>query len=466
MDTLSFYTAADNQPYQRNYQHENVQSPLDISHSNSINTIHSINREYISQNLIAGQRVNGRMSNIRRFFCLFVTFDFLFTGLMWIICVMLKGEYIITALSEQIYHYNMHTSLFDIVLVAFFRFTVLLFFYAILYINHWIVIALSTALTCAALIAKVFVYDFAHSSQPVFEVLIVLTSFVLAWGEAWFLDFRVIPQEEDASRYIIKSERAPLIRNYIRGLPSLYTESVHNFYSPLVTPDGSLYRYDHQQRNVPTARFSREEEEKYKLQAAKTLQDAWDLLHKKDWKLEKEQDGDRVESRMDKGVKIFKLNAQINVSPKYLLDDLYYKVHQFPQWNPAIVESQKIQAIDEYTDICYQISADAAGGVVKSRDFVTLRHWAQVEDCFVIANVKTDHPSFPVNDKYVRGETGVGCSVMQTITNEPNKCNYKWILNTNLKLSLVPRQLIEKEMIKMMFKYVKDLREHLKTEVV
>lgn len=57
----------------------------------------------------------------------------------------------------------------------------------------------------------------------------------------------------------IESERAPLIRNYIRGLPSLYTESVHNFYSPLVTPDGSLYRYDHQQRNVPTARFSREE---------------------------------------------------------------------------------------------------------------------------------------------------------------------------------------------------------------
>lgn len=33
MDTLSFYTAADNQPYQRNYQHENVQSPLDICKS-------------------------------------------------------------------------------------------------------------------------------------------------------------------------------------------------------------------------------------------------------------------------------------------------------------------------------------------------------------------------------------------------------------------------------------------------
>ncbi|CAH0551262.1 unnamed protein product [Brassicogethes aeneus] len=466
MDTASFYTA-DNQ-FQRNYQNPTVQSPLDISHSNSINTIHSINREFISENLIAGQRMNGRMSNIRRFFCLFVTFDFIFTGLMWIICVMLKGEYIITALSEQIYHYNIHTSLFDIVLVAFLRFCSLLLFYAILYINHWIVIALSTALTSAALIAKVFLYDWPHSSQPVFEVLLVLTSFVLSWGEAWFLDFRVIPQEEDASRYIInnlESERAPLIRNYIHGLPSLYTESVGNFYSPLGTPEGSLHRFADQLHQYPSARFSREQEDHHKSVAARTLQDAWDLLQKRDWNLEKNNGDDFVESRMEKGGKIFLLNAQMDVSPKYLLDDLYYKVQELPAWNPAILESQKVQAIDEYTDICYQVSADAAGGLVKSRDFVTLRHWAQVEDCFVIAMVRTEHPSFPV-DKYIRGETGVGCHVMQTIPNEPNKCNFKWMINTNLKLKFVPKSVIEKEMIAMMFKYAKDLRNHLKPEII
>lgn len=50
-------------------------------------SISSINREYIiTENLIAGTRPNGRMSNVRRFFCLLITFDLLFTCLMWLIC--------------------------------------------------------------------------------------------------------------------------------------------------------------------------------------------------------------------------------------------------------------------------------------------------------------------------------------------------------------------------------------------
>lgn len=40
-----------------------------------------------------------------------------------------------------------------------------------------------------------------------------------------------------------ESERAPLIRSYVRGLPSLYTESVGNFYSPMASPSASVYRF-------------------------------------------------------------------------------------------------------------------------------------------------------------------------------------------------------------------------------
>lgn len=54
-------------------------------------TQHSINRTsdiVLSEDLIAGTRHQGRMSNVRRFFCLFITFDVLFTCLMWLICTM------------------------------------------------------------------------------------------------------------------------------------------------------------------------------------------------------------------------------------------------------------------------------------------------------------------------------------------------------------------------------------------
>jgi hypothetical protein len=40
------------------------------------------------------------------------------------------------------------------------------------------------------------------ATQPVFQVLLVLISFVLSWGEAWFLDFRVLPQELEAMEYL------------------------------------------------------------------------------------------------------------------------------------------------------------------------------------------------------------------------------------------------------------------------
>lgn len=90
------------------------------------------------------------------------------------------------------------------------------------------VFQLSTSSSCLFLISKVFVFDvslhtvfvlcnsfidcpfkkciclfqWVNSSQKIFEVILIVTSFVLAWGEAWFLDCRVIPQERHARRYL------------------------------------------------------------------------------------------------------------------------------------------------------------------------------------------------------------------------------------------------------------------------
>lgn len=47
----------------------------------------------LSEDIIAGAMLYGRMSNVRRFFCLFVTFDLLLTFLMWLICTMVNRLY-------------------------------------------------------------------------------------------------------------------------------------------------------------------------------------------------------------------------------------------------------------------------------------------------------------------------------------------------------------------------------------
>lgn len=84
------------------------------------------------------------------------------------------------------------------------------------------------------------------------------------------------------------------------------------------------------------------------------------------------------------------------------MDELFYKVDSLAQWNPSVSECHKVQPLDEYTDITYQISSDGGVGIVSSRDFVTLRHWTLMDGCYIIAITATEHPSLPKNDKYIR----------------------------------------------------------------
>lgn len=69
--------------------------------------------------------------------------DLIFLLSLFIRWFQLTGEDIKIALYKQIYHYSIYSSLFDVVLAALCRFTILLLFYALLYINHWCIISVS-----------------------------------------------------------------------------------------------------------------------------------------------------------------------------------------------------------------------------------------------------------------------------------------------------------------------------------
>lgn len=45
------------------------------------------------------------------------------------------------------------------------------------------------------------------------------------------------------------------------------------------------------------------------------------------------------------------------------------------------------------------------------------------------------YPEMPAQKGFVRGENGPGCWVMTPIPNEPNKCVFQWLLDTNLKVT-------------------------------
>ncbi|EDS43690.1 Start1 [Culex quinquefasciatus] len=289
----------------------------------------------LSEDFIAGYMDEGRMSVVRRFFCLFVTFDVVFISLLWIICVMITGDNIRHALETQVLHYTIEKSLFDVVVIALMRFIFLILFYGLCHLNHWIVIA------------------WTETPQPVFEVLLVVVSFVLAWGEAWFLDCRVIPQERYARNYYVAltnpaaEVRSPLLAPFLNSaLSTGRTESVGNFYSPYDSIHNSEDEED-------------EQDDEFKRMGIECVRKAYVLLESTDWKLEKvTSKGDTIQScTKDKVGKIYKLTK-----------------------------------IDSHTDISYQATIGGGGGVVKCRDFVNLRCWQLCREGRVIEGVDL-HPT-------------------------------------------------------------------------
>uniref|UniRef100_A0A8C0GQH3 STARD3 N-terminal like n=1 Tax=Chelonoidis abingdonii TaxID=106734 RepID=A0A8C0GQH3_CHEAB len=194
---------------------ENVQSSSRVS-CPSLQDVHSINPAQLMARIESyeGREKKG-ISDVRRTFCLFVTFDLLFVTLLWIIELNVNGG-IETTLEKEVLQYDYHSSYFDIFLLAVFRFNVLILAYAMCRLRHWWAIALL--------------------SQGAFGYVLPIISFILAWIETWFLDFKVLPQEaEEENRLLLvqdASERAALLQ------PGLLSDG--QFYSPPESAAGNF----------------------------------------------------------------------------------------------------------------------------------------------------------------------------------------------------------------------------------
>ena len=290
-------------------------------------------RVVVTDDLVSGTRQAGRLSPVRRFFVLLSTFDLLFTCLLWLIAILVTGRDLTKELREQVLHYEIAHSMFDCVVAAAFRFSVCLSFYGFLEVSHWAPIFLSTSTTMAFLVAKVFLYLW-QSGQPItYDVMLILLSFILSWGEVWFYDFRLIPLESRAAEVWGGGggggeERAPLlpaqsglVERFLAG-STLYEGSLGNFYSPMESPELSDEENEEEGGagggvRVPR-RFRRKadhplsgQERKFVKQGEEVLATAWRTLNSPDWRLERADadTGDTVMITSLAGKKLFKLEV-------------------------------------------------------------------------------------------------------------------------------------------------------------
>ncbi|CAF4260646.1 unnamed protein product [Rotaria sp. Silwood2] len=110
-----------------------------------------------------------RMFQVRRTFLLIVTFDVIFMVLLWIIYNQIKNITIDQAFINDVIKYSIKTSLFDVVF--------------------------TTLGSTGFIIAKTCVFTISKTDKGFTDYGILIVSFILAWVEIWFFDYRVIPHE-------------------------------------------------------------------------------------------------------------------------------------------------------------------------------------------------------------------------------------------------------------------------------
>ncbi|XP_077644434.1 stAR-related lipid transfer protein 3 [Lonchura striata] len=392
------------------------------------------------------------ISDVRRTFCLFVTFDLLFISLLWIIELNTKVG-IKENLKDEIINYKFKTSFFDIFLLALFRFVVLLLGYAVVRLRHWWVIAVTTLVSSAFLIVKVILSELL--TKGAFGYLLPIVSFVIAWLETWFLDFKVLTQEAEEERWFLAAQAAA-------SRPLLYPRALSEgqFYSPPESFAGS----DNESDEEGVGRKALTTQEKEYVRQGKEAMEVVDqiLAQEENWKFEKNNDfGDVVYTfEIPFHGKTFILKAFLQCSPETVYQEVILQPEKMILWNRTVAACQILQRIEDNTIVSYDVAAGAAGGVVSPRDFVNVRRIERRRDRYVSSGISTTHSLKPPLSKYVRGENGPGGFIVLKCPSNAKVCTFIWILNTDLKGRL-PRYLIHQSLAATMFEFAFHLRQRV-----
>ncbi|KAM7081614.1 stAR-related lipid transfer protein 3 isoform X2 [Ciconia boyciana] len=387
------------------------------------------------------------ISDVRRTFCLFVTFDLLFISLLWIIELNTKDG-IEKNLENEIIEYNFKTSFFDI-------------FVSIpdccslqgSEIRKFI-LQVTTLVSSAFLIVKVILSELL--TKGAFGYLLPIVSFVIAWLETWFLDFKVLTQEAEEERWYLAAQAAAS-----RG-PLLYPGALSEgqFYSPPESFAGS----DNESDEEGAGRKALTAQEKEYVRQGKDAMEVVDqiLAQEENWKFEKNNDfGDVVYTfEIPFHGKTFILKAFLQCSAETVYQEVILQPEKMILWNRTVAACQILQRVEDNTIVSYDVAAGAAGGVVSPRDFVNVRRIERRRDRYISSGMSTTHSLKPPLSKYVRGENGPGGFIVLKCPSNPRVCTFIWILNTDLKGRL-PRYLIHQSLAATMFEFTFHLRQHI-----
>ena len=90
----------------------------------------------------------------------------------------------------------------------------------------------------------------------------------------------------------------------------------------------------------------------------------------------------------------------------------------------------------------FQITTDAAGGLVSARDFIYLSQQGYDGDVFIMGGKSVDFDDGPKSSKIVRAINGPGCQMVSPVSGEPNCCTFMWLMDCEYK-GMMPQSILD-----------------------
>ncbi|CAF2079834.1 unnamed protein product [Rotaria magnacalcarata] len=503
---------SNNELQQRNHnRHTNIsmmngQTSLNAGTSVS-ETLHQVNGHLV--NLYQAQTSNGstinslnvsasqssaitkkRMFQVRRTFLLIVTFDVIFMVLLWIIYNQIKNITIDQAFINDVIKYSIKTSLFDVVGLSALRFILLIISYAILKWSHWIFVAFTTLGSTGFIIAKTCVFTISKTDKGFTDYGILIVSFILAWIEIWFFDYRVIPHERRLREALHHSDRHPLLASNssrsVSPIPpsshyhsiSVSNEHLQSFYSPVPSVEGS----DTEDANTGAIRDVRADSnlsqsllytpssviedydnvEDYEQQADETVQKVWRIFKDNEsWVQEAVSSNGRdvvFAKDFPKWGKVFRLTTIVPGNRDDIAEILFERQEDMSKWSPTVNDCRILQVINRNLYISYQLTNEQAQGIIAKRDFVNLSTRRFIDDVAILAAQACVYPQMPPKDNCVRGVNGPTAYIIEN--NDNTTCRFTWLLNVDLK-GWLPQYLINSSLATVQLTLAEALRNYL-----
>ncbi|VIO92589.1 Uncharacterized protein BM_BM3626 [Brugia malayi] len=386
----------------------------------------------------------SRISKDRRRFTVVTVFDVCLTALLWVISTVSKGNDWPVVFFREVDILQpdfMKLSLFDVVITAVIRMCILILFYSILLIGHWLPVAITTIATTIFLLA-LFFFSPIQGNLPQYMVLV--SSFVVAWFQLWLVPFHILPRERG---YMIMpnyntpsevSERNVQTDEEFRSAMECSSDSDDDNLSAILIA-GKVYS---------KAQYI-EEVEGAKLKAKELLTqiNTWKLLHRSN-----------PEIRISKEKQVYFIQDTVACTPKSLFK-IIWKDNKL--WNKQITDFKVVLHIDPITELIYIITAPILRGYISPRDFLDVRRMTldTEKDIYEGAYVSVDSSIVPINgnQKVIRGINGANYVRVTRSTIDSKMSHIEWIQNSDIKCN-IPRRLIEGSMCAFFRNYMENVK--------